>query len=58
MPLAKGKSKRAVEKRFSEFRHGKTYEKTETKYGKEKANKQLVAVALNDKKSASKKRKK
>ena len=55
MPLAKGKSKKAVNARFHEFRHGKTYAKTARKYGKARANKQLEAVALQGK---GKKRKK
>jgi hypothetical protein len=60
MSLAKGKSKKAVSARFHEFRHGKTYVKTERKYGKAVANKQLVAVSLGDrngKKKSTQKRK-
>lgn len=58
MPLAKGKSKRAVKARFHDFRAGKTYAKTAKKYGKARANKQLVAVALQGKKKSKKKGKK
>jgi hypothetical protein len=54
MPLAKGKSKKATEARFSEFRHGKTYAKTAKKFGKAKANRQLEAVALGGKRKKSK----
>jgi hypothetical protein len=46
MPLPKGKGKKAVAARFSEFRHGKTFAKTARKYGKKRALKQLQAVAL------------
>ena len=49
MPLAKGSSKKAQGARFHDFRHGKTYKKTERKFGKEVANKQLVAVSLGGK---------
>jgi len=48
MPLAKGKSKKSVETRFHEFRHGKTYARTKRKYGKTVARKQLIAVSLGD----------
>jgi hypothetical protein len=46
MPLKKGSSKKTVSKNISEFHKGKTYEKTAKKFGKEKANKQAIAVAL------------
>ena len=49
MPLAKGRSKKAVNARFHEFRHGKTFSRTARKYGKKKALKQLQAVALGGK---------
>jgi hypothetical protein len=55
MPLAKGSSKKAVNARFHEFRHGKTYAKTERKYGKATARKQLIAVSLSDRKKKRKK---
>lgn len=58
MPLPKGKSKRAQDERFHEFRHGKTYAKTAKKHGEKVANRQLVAVALKGKKKAKKKGKK
>ena len=48
MPLAKGSSKKAVKARFHEFRKEKTYARTERKYGKTTARKQLIAVALGD----------
>jgi hypothetical protein len=43
MPLTGSKKER-----FHEFRHGGTYARTRKKFGKKRANKQLVAVALND----------
>jgi hypothetical protein len=51
MPMPKGNSKSAQEERFHEFRKGKTYAKTRAKYGKDKANAQLKAVALKKRKS-------
>ena len=46
MPLVKSKSKKAVSKNIKEFSKGKTFKKTSKKYGKEKAIKQAIAVAL------------
>lgn len=46
MPLEKGNSKKTKENNFHEFRHGKTFKKTEKKFGKEKAEKQMEAVIL------------
>ena len=46
MPLKKGKSKKTISKNISEFHKGKTFAKTAKKFGKDKANKQAVAVAL------------
>jgi len=46
MPLKKGKSKKVVSSNISEFHKGKTYAATKKKFGKEKADKQAVAVAL------------
>ena len=46
MPLTPGKSKKTVSKNISEFHGGKTFQHTKEKFGKEKADKQAVAVAL------------
>ena len=48
MPLRKGKSKAVVSENIAEFHGGKTYAHTAEKFGKEKADKQAVAVALNE----------
>jgi Family of unknown function (DUF6496) len=46
MPLKPGKSRATISENISEFRAGKTYNRTAKKYGKKKANKQAIAVAL------------
>ena len=46
MPLTPGKSKKMVSENISEFHGGKTFQHTKEKFGKETANKQAVAVAL------------
>ena len=48
MPLHKGKSKKVVSENISEFHQGGTYAHTAEKFGKERADKQAVAVALNE----------
>lgn len=52
MPLLKSSSREATEKNFHELRHGKTYAKTRGKFGKKKANKQMIAIALSNKRKA------
>lgn len=47
MPLKPGKSQKTISKNISEFHGGETYAKTMGKFGKKKADKQAVAVALN-----------
>lgn len=46
MPLKPGKSRKTLESNLHELRHGQTYQKTRRKFGKEKAQKQMVAIAL------------
>ena len=46
MPLKKGSSKKIIGKNISELHKGKTFKKTENKFGKNKAQKQSIAIAL------------
>jgi len=46
MPLKKTKSREGISENIEEFHHGDTYAKTKAKFGKKKADKQAVAVAL------------
>ena len=48
MPLKPGKSQKVISSNISEFHKGTTYQKTARKFGKSKANKQAVAVALSE----------
>lgn len=52
MPLIKSRSKKAVSSNIREFHSGKTYAKTRRKFGKKKADKQAVAVALSEQRRA------
>ncbi len=54
MPLKKGTSQKTVSSNISEFHKGITYEATKKKFGKEKADKQAVAVALSKKRESAK----
>lgn len=55
-PLAKGTSKKTVSKNIREFHTGKTYAATKRKFGKKKADKQAIAVALSEKRRSVKKK--
>jgi hypothetical protein len=46
MPLKKGKSKATISSNIKEFHTGATYAATKAKFGKAKADKQAVAVAM------------
>lgn len=46
MPLIKSGSKKAIGENIRELHGGKTYAHTAEKFGKDKANKQAIAIAL------------
>lgn len=46
MPLTKSSKPSAIGQNIREFHHGKTYAKTASKFGKERADKQAIAVAF------------
>lgn len=52
MPLKAGKSKKVVSQNIKEFHKGGTYEATKKKFGKAKADKQAVAVAMSKKRKS------
>jgi hypothetical protein len=54
VPFIKSSSKEATKKNFHEFRHGPTFAKTERKYGKAKAVKQMEAAVLSNKRNVMK----
>ena len=55
MPLAKGED---VSTAVSELHGGKTYAKTKKKFGKKRADKQAVAIAISNHRRGKKKHKK
>jgi len=57
MPLRPGSSNDVVSSNISELHGGKTYAKTKRKYGKKKANKQAVAIALSKRRESKRRRK-
>lgn len=46
MPLKAGTGRKTISENISEFTGGKTYTRTAKKFGKAKARKQAIAVAL------------
>lgn len=57
MPLLRGKSKKVQESNFHELRHGKQFSRTARKFGKKKAEDQMVAIVLNESRKDPRKRK-
>jgi len=48
MPLRQGRSKKIVSENISELHRGPTYARTQHKFGKKRADKQAVAIALSE----------
>lgn len=48
MPLKPGASRKTVSSNIRELHEGRTYEHTLMEYGKRKADKQAVAIALSE----------
>ncbi len=46
MPLKQGNSQEVISENIAELHQGKTFQRTRRKFGKAKANKQAVAIAL------------
>ena len=57
MPLVQSDTTAATEANFHHQRHGKKFRKTAKKYGKRRAQKQLVAIVLSNKRKAAAKKK-
>jgi hypothetical protein len=57
MPLIKSDTTAATRANFDELRHGHTFKRTAKKYGKQKARKQMIAIALKTKREAKRSRK-
>lgn len=53
MPLRRGKSKTVVSENISELHRGPTFRRTMNKFGKKRADKQAVAIALSEKRRSS-----
>jgi hypothetical protein len=56
MPLLAGSSNDTVSANISELHHGKTFRRTKKKYGKKKAQKQAIAIALSKKRESKRKK--
>ncbi len=48
MPIKKGKTKKIQKQNFHELRRGEQFKATSKKFGKKKANKQMVAIVLHE----------
>ena len=46
MPIIKGSGKEKLKANFHELRGGKTYARTARKFGRRRAQKQMVAISL------------
>ena len=57
MPLKKGSSRKTIGSNIAEFHKGRTFKKTAKKFGKARANKQAIAVAMRTAGKARKRKK-
>lgn len=55
MPLESGSDRATVRRNFDEVRHGKTYARTRKRFGRRKANKQMIAIVLSKKRESARK---
>lgn len=58
MPLKKGKSKKTISKNIEEMHKGPTYRHTLSKFGKERADAQAIAAALDEARRSRRRKKK
>ncbi len=56
MPLHKGKSDKVISENIKELHTGKTFEHTKEKFGVDRANRQAIAIALNQAGKSKKKK--
>lgn len=54
MPLSKSGSDKATEENFKEFRHGSKFKRTASKFGVQRARKQMIAAVLSNKRKSKK----
>ena len=54
MPLIKSGSDKATEENFKEFRHGSKFKRTASKFGVQRARKQMIAAVLSNKRKSKK----
>lgn len=48
MPLESGSGRKTISSNIEELHTGKTFKRTKKKFGKKRANKQAIAIALNE----------
>jgi len=53
MPLASGTSQATVSRNIRELHTGNTYARTKAKFGRDRANKQAIAIALSQKRKSA-----
>jgi hypothetical protein len=56
MPLKRGSSRETISENIREFRKGATFRRTKSKFGKERAEAQAIAVALSQARRSKRRR--